>query len=235
MADPNPILEDATAQWLARQSRVIVSIFPLEQTVVRRHNGIKTYHLPAAKPGEYVKLVVTGVVDPGIDYTTEPYTWVGRPVPVDVVVEDLVRAFTRSQLEASDSAGPGIGPIRGEEPTREELEELRARQEKYARMLVEHADALFAKGDLFAITPLHRAMARWLGVEDREWVRELSFKPTKHCIACTETIPVQARVCQFCRTDLVSFMEANPDVDRSADPFVAELVNKRRKLVKTNA
>ena len=213
--------------YLKAQKRTLASVFPIDVRVDRRHNGYTTYVLPAAPKDGVSTLVVTGAIDFGIDRTTEPETILERPVPVDVVADDLLRTFSTGQLGATDAAGPGICICAGDKPTAEEIAAIRTRQTLYFTDLVYSADLMFARGESKGILQIHREAAKWLGVEGRPWVQELTPSSTKKCLACAETIQAQARVCKMCRTDLVEFAEKN-GVSVEQDPFISAILQSRK-------
>ena len=201
-----------------------MSVFPLPQYAQRRHDGIREYVLPAAPRDSFSSLVIHGAVDLGIDYGPEPPQMLVRPIPVDVIVEDLVRVWTTNQLSATDAEGPGIGHIKSPAPTDDELAVLRARQETYFRRLVYEADGKASSGKVGDISDLHRKAAEWLGVEaNRDWVKPIVRLESKRCVGCGESILMNALRCKHCQLDILDWA-LKYGVEKAEDPIVWQRV-----------
>lgn len=247
------MINDSVQQFLQSQRRTLVSVFPIESKVrcrlatLRDHDdpegtrlglpkvrmsGFTEYVLPAAPKGKFTTLAVSGASDIGINLMVEPAQLVVNPVPADAIATELVRQFTSSCLKATTTIGPGIFVAREAEPTDQQIldsPEYAAalkRQEAYFRALIQDADALTLKGQ--PVTDIHRVAAKWMGVENRPWFKEISEQRIKTCAACGETILAVAVKCRFCQTDLVEWALEN-GIEQSEDPFVWQRVQARRK------
>jgi hypothetical protein len=200
--------------YLATQQRTICSIYPVELTETRRHTTVnpegklaayKVYVLPAGSLEKPATLVVSATGDRCMDNTTEPSIPIDRPIMVDLVVDDLVRAFAQSQRDTDSGACPGIMAIAGTTPTKDELAQMHAKQEAYFRKLIHQADTFLAQDKAESITGAHRLAAKAMGTEDREWFKEVAYRPMKTCIACDKRISFGAKKCPECNTDLLEW------------------------------
>jgi hypothetical protein len=205
---PTPRAEHAARPMLPGTSgpRLILSVFPREQQLKLRHEGIKTYVMPAAEPGGYQTLMVHDTFSYNRNYHVEGFALFEAPVPAQVVAENLVQAWSTGLVGTKDGLGPGIMICAGLTPTPEEIAEVNKRQNAYFRSLIGEADALEGIHKAKDITDLHRLAAEWMGAKDRKWFRLISRVDSKSCPACAEEIRAEAKVCKHCNTNIAEFL-----------------------------
>lgn len=195
--------KQARSAEFATGDRVILSIFPLEQTLELRHNGVTKYICPAATPGTHVLIHVPDTFAWCKNWTMDPPILYQAPVPAQVVAENLVNAWSARMIGAREGLTAGVMIIAGETPTTAEIEEVKNRQEAYFRQLISIADDFETKGERHNITDLHRVAANWMGVQGRAWAKPLRETRYVPCPNCLEDIREGARICRFCQSDLV--------------------------------
>lgn len=135
----------------------------------------------------------------------DPNVYTPMFIPVDMVVEDLVREWTFGRHGATDGVGPGIMQIVGESPTQPEIISAFERQGEYCSWLVQDGDLLFAQQDFKGIGQVHKLAAVWLR-EDRPWMRKLGQETPVQCPACREEIKLGAVLCKHCSTNIPEFL-----------------------------
>lgn len=158
-----------------------------------------------------------------------------RPVPAfdrsgGGIAPDLVRIWGADSLGAKSGGTFGISIISGPDPTDDELLSLIAQQTKTFEFLVNQADQLWLSGQRNAVNNLHRLAAKWLGIQNRDWVPHLEQVLTKTCVACAETINALAIKCKHCTTDLVQFFISNQYTAaeiEAVDPHIKDTVIRR--------
>ncbi len=135
--------------------------------------------------------------------------YVYRDIPSVIVRDSLVRQWS-SGIGVSDSGGgPGVGPINGPKPSKEELGKLRGKQRVWAEFLTTRADEHWATGKRESIKNVQRKMAAWLGItkaDDHPWIIEWGTGDNvKKCLACTEAIYAGATTCKHCKVALIPY------------------------------
>lgn len=164
------------------------------------------YQEKPAQPGKgFTRIVFYDTFQLVKDWTQEPPATVKRDIPVQMVVEDMVRCWTSGRLTDSADGGPGIAVYNPKLSLQEQLDNLWTRQQTYFRGLVYQADRLHETKDWANITNLHRKAAEYVGGEDRPWFKPLHESPTKTCPACDTRIARLSIVCTKCGTNIVKF------------------------------
>lgn len=194
-----------------------------------------TYYLPAAKPGSYSVLEVT----PPLQLIRSPHAtrasqYVAQPDSAMNEALSLVQTWSGSFTSAGGNR-PGIGVIRGAEPTQEELAELHGRQRNFCRFFVNEADNFWIQGrrDRIKMGGLHHMSAAYLGIKNdpnHPWVSDM-VSAFKACVACGENIIDTALVCKHCGKDLYEFCmdrKIPAETIRISDPHLAAMVETAR-------
>jgi len=206
----------------------IVSIYPDNLQKRVRHNGITLYQLPASPRGAYSLLRVYDTVE-----------WINRPDPMDgkphfmpmpipaiVVADDLVATWAGDTLGKRSGFSPGIAVIAGDEPTNNELSDLRVRQNALFDWYIKDAHGKHTRGQTTEITDIHRLAAKQMldkGAERLPWYPTVIFAAVKDCIACGEQINAKSKVCDKCNTNLVDwYLKYN--LDPSHDKVIADFM-----------
>lgn len=196
------------------EERTICSVYPLRLGPERRpyhpdrlQCGCSTFFIEAAPMDGYRTLTITDCWQRTIDYFKRPNEegrFVPYPIDVGVIADDLVTVWTSGMITSKESGGtPGVGIIKGAEPTAEELKTLRAIQAKFFEGLFYNAQALAAQTKFNQITPLHRLAAKWLGREKEAiWTKELDPKEMKACPLCQSKVHERAYFCPNCRQQI---------------------------------
>lgn len=237
-------------------SAYICSVFPLPQqkTLCRMiyvgkqpdypdgYTRRFTYYLPAARPGSYSVLEITPPLHlirstmaaipnagPG-----DANRYDARPDTAHNEADSLVQEWSGHYSLAGGNR-PGIGIIRGPEPTPEELTELHARQREFSRWFVNEADNFWLQGrrDRIRVGGLHHMCAAYMGLKNdpnHPWVSDM-VGSYKACIICSESIISTALGCKHCQKDLIEYaMNRDLDIEwlRIADPYLAGIVETQR-------
>ena len=164
---------------------------------------------PPKTPGGYSSLVVSDAyyiqLVPGKE-EDEP----GRRIEIPIISADLadsiINDFCNSHIGVSDDARPGMFNIKFREVSygtiakeyAKELEEARARQNKWFRNLVTLADDTWARFKQHRlIVDSQRNAARALGIE-REWVTIVP-EQDQLCPACKVKVHPEAVICHNCK------------------------------------
>lgn len=185
--------------------RTILSVFPIEMRLELRHEGFRTYIMPASLKGFYQTLVVQDTYAWNRNYAVEEFALYQAPISAVVVAENLVNRWSQGLVGTKDGLGPGIMICEGSHPTVEEIQTVTDRQEAYFRALVYEADERFTKEGPVNITDLHRAAAEWMGTNDRPWIKPIEQVSLIFCPACAEKIKAEALICRHCHTDIEEF------------------------------
>lgn len=217
-------------QQVARMGRTICSIWPAAQRAQRKHNGLTDYTLAAAPRGSYATLTV---------YDTQQ--WINipnersyrgniepRPIPAQIVAEDLVATWGKDTVGAKSGFKPGIGIIAGEVPTVEELASLRAGQSNLFNWLIKDAMDKHNGGEGINISDMHRMAAKEMldkGANSLVWFPVVDFSAVKDCIACARQIQATAIRCEHCTTMLPEFYDKY-GLDLNADPAVKAFMDR---------
>ena len=158
---------------------------------------------------------------------------VPRIVPSIGIAQALLNHWLSNILGLKDGAQPGVMIVDRNRDFNEQYEELYATQTRFAIALAEQADGFAANRNWSAITNLHRAMARWAGVPDRDWIKGIISpdKPEspveKSCPSCGQTILLKALTCQHCSVFLPEFyLRAKLPLDRADDPVVYDTIQR---------
>lgn len=233
---------------------MILSLFPVEMKCETHNAGGFTFVLPAAEKSRikiwtanpeilYKRERQSGVepflkreMGSQMGYSAlivcDTFEWIrnhqlgemqAMPRGAALVAQDLIRSWT------SGISGPGslgIGVYNPKRDLAEQLAELSAGLHMRFSDLVLKADRLAAQQDFVAIERnlLYRIAAEWLGLKERPWYRPLTPGETKDCPACFAAIPVRARTCVQCKTDLIEFCLKH-EID---DPAVAEYLRVKK-------
>ena len=189
---------------------------------------------PCRNPGDYQVLKVLDTKQRTMDTaamisqddSTAQYVY--RDIPAPIVRDSLILQWSSGVGVSASGGGPGIGPIDGPKPSDQELKGLRGKQRVWAEFLTMRADEYWASGKRESIRNLHRKMAAWLGItkaDDHPWIIEWGTGDNvKKCLACSEAIFADSKVCKHCKTNLVTFaleLKWDPKELRKDDPVVA--------------
>jgi hypothetical protein len=160
------------------------------------------YKIPAADKEGYQVLAVD-------DAEQLVYVGDGRYLPTPVyadardgmpgIAQDIADIF-RSTGIAIEAGGPGVGVIAGPEPTSAELAALRQRQLLWCKAACNKAESDWREQKRHLVGPVQRAMARWLGEMQYEWVwrQEAAQVILKPCPLCMTQIDSNCVVCPQC-------------------------------------
>lgn len=198
--------------------RTILSIFPKEQELQLRHQGITTYFLPAATKANPTLLRVNDTYTWNRNWSVDDIAFYQAAIPANTVADNLVHSWAQSMVGARQGFGPGIMVIAGSEPTKLELETVHIRQEEFFNFLINQADDFEQEGKRFNITDVHRLAAEWMGVQGRSWAKVMHEIKFVSCPACQEDIRAGALVCRHCSTDLEEFAEKRASKAKAIAP-----------------
>jgi hypothetical protein len=161
------------------------------------------------------------------DYTQDREIFIPHPITCQLVAKDLCTAWGSDSIQADAGAGPGIMVIAGDEPTPEELFQVRTKQSTYFRRLINNAHTLFSQGNLKDISDLHRHGAKWMGANNLPWLPKLEQVEMKPCVGCGNEIRKQALRCEKCQLDLLDhYLKWNMLPDPMVDPIVHETLSR---------
>lgn len=186
--------------------RTILSVFPKEQVLELRHEGFKTYRMPAAKQGSFETLVVPDTYSWNRNFAADGFQLYAAAIPATAVADNLITRWSTSMVGTKDGLGPGVLICKGAEPTEEEIAAVNARQQDYFRFLVNEADALFAQDNIKDITDTHRMAAEWMGTQDRPWCKLTVRVEMRPCPACGESIRAGYDYCKHCHTSTEEYL-----------------------------
>lgn len=188
--------------------RYIFSIFPFEMRATRNYIGQSHFVLPAAKSQTDVQVLEVGTALENREFGDQSVT---TPIFADAVARCLVNEWTNGMIGQESGASPGIWI--GDKPSMDDSDyrAARARQEALFRWFVNSAHELYQTGRRNEIGAIHRAAAKWLGVENVPWLEELKQEVLAECPHCVTRIPARATVCPNCHRDI-----EHPGVQRQA-------------------
>jgi hypothetical protein len=238
------------------ESAYICSVFPLARQIKLPrmvyvgvspdypdgYTRLFTYYLPAAKPGSYSVLEVTPpmhllrspmAAQADADQRTAE-SRIARPDTATNEALSLIQCWSGNFSQAGGNR-PGIGLIRGPEPTADELAELHRLQREFCRYFVNEADGFWYQGkrERIKMGGLHQMSAAYMGIKNdpnHPWTSDMT-SAFKACVACGENIIATAFVCKHCNRDVFEFaMARNLDLEtiRFSDPKLADMVEAAR-------
>ena len=125
------------------------------------------------------------------------------------VAESIIRDFCNGLLECNMSdTMPGLFFVEGRVSSpevvlryRTKLDEVKAKQDRWFRALVRHADSVFARtnGNPLAIWDLMKLAAVQLNLNDKPWLKDQQMQKMAPCFACgTLRNPIYP-VCPSCK------------------------------------
>ena len=191
---------------------------------------------PCAKDEGYAVYQLHDTFCWGRDWSQDKEIYRKDPVDAQSVCNDFVSVYSGGLLGADKGLRPGILAIAGEEPTPEELAQVRAMQTAFFQYLHDDAVAKWADGKTVEITSLHRAACKWLGRMDHEFMKKAEQRSMKECPACSESMPYNANRCRSCSTDLDIFYESRGILpDEKEDPFVRKLIERKKQAAANRA
>ncbi len=211
----------------------ICSVYPLEKSAERRHKLYTKYVLPAAPRDAYSLCIV-------FDTYEAISTWNENPtgkeqhitpghIPVQVVADDLVSSWSHQTIASQKGHGPGIGQIKGDEPTEAELAHLRERQRAFFEWCIQDGNDKHLSGEQKNITHIHRCAALWLlgeAAQQLSWYPKMEQRTVKNCPRCAKQILEAALGCEHCSLDLIDWYTKYPN--RKPDKFVALFLEEQR-------
>lgn len=238
MTSVNPVSIAATqpiAPTVAKRTELrICSVYPVRMAARRRHATIierpknrdgstpypthgltcdTEYALEAAPRDGYSVLAVFDALQPMTGWSQDgpkENTLTPGHIPVDVVANDLVNAWSSQTIVSKHGYKPGIGLIAGELPTEAELARLREQQRAFFEFLVQDANDKHLLGETKNITNIHRSSAHWLlgeAAQQLAWYPKMEQRSVKDCPRCAKQILSAALGCEHCSLDLVGWYE----------------------------
>lgn len=233
-----PIIEHAPTRRLEVLPTVVpgvghvtmVSIYPGVLFRRIRHNGMTDYRISAAPRGSYSALVVYDTQEwlNRVDPSDGKPNWIPAPIPASVVADSLLTIWARNTLGNKSGFAPGVGVIRGDTPTNEELKSLRTMQDNLFNWYILDANGKHLKGEATEINEVHRMAALEMlshGAEKLPWYPKMIFTEVKVCLACGKQIETRALVCSECKTNLIDWY-IKYGLDVNTDPAVRDFVAK---------
>lgn len=192
-----------------RKGVTIASVYPGTLRKQLRHNGTTEYVLEGPPRGTHSQLTVYDTQQ-WIRFASEQgprYDQMAPgPIPAMVVAQDLVQTWAGAILKPKNAQSTiGVGIIRGETPSTEELTILHAGQNSMFNLFIQEANSLHIAGKGIDITDIHRTAAKYLldqGAENLPWFPKIDFAEVKTCIACRKKIYAEAIRCEHCNTFL---------------------------------
>lgn len=196
----------------------------------------KGYLIPAVDvPGTIKVLPVYDtfqVIRRSVDLDSPPRD-VEMPIPVDLVVSDLIDHWTTGFVsDRFASAAPGVGEVHltpEGDVLPEELARLWAREQEFCRLMVEDADELYVSKKA-PILRAHRRALEFLGSQDaigHPWYREVKNIQMKRSPITGNDIRMEAFIDQGIK--LIEFyIEMELDPLDYGDTFLAPYVQKKR-------
>ncbi len=115
------------------------------------------------------------------------------PVPVEFIVQDLLRLWSRANLGVAAKTPCGIIALAGDQPTKQEIAKAVAMEDQLCRALVLEADGIH-QGKEGRIEKRHRDALGWMGSERREWFEEIQIGVSKMGAISSKRIPMEALV-----------------------------------------
>lgn len=123
---------------------------------------------------------------------------ISKPVPVEVIVEDLLNHWTGGLFNVPPGAKPGIMEVINSAPSQKELFQMDAQQTLYFEYLFTEGERLHKENNWKDITETMRLAAEYLGYS-RVWSNRSIARETDPCPFCTTMIPRAALVCPTCQ------------------------------------
>lgn len=212
----------------------IVSVYPAPLTATFNWGGLPTYRIePAPKDGASL-LHVGGTYQWVRDtVNTDSESMATAPISALGAANSLIQKWVQGALGAGSglSIGVGIVPDFKRMPTREFVNELRDKQNRYFQYLVQLADSHFARAEFRMIADQHRMAAVQIGAVERPWFTATAQEGLKACYACGQRIVIDSIVCTHCKQNLpvlyYDLGEVPPPEDRAV--YAAWTSYKRRK------
>jgi hypothetical protein len=165
------------------------------------HSGRRLYQLPPP-PVKCLSEVTLSNVSlltaydsqqwiPMITDPEAPMRLAPAPVPVEVIVQDLLHQWTMNRIGAANRHPPGIIQLAGPKPTQAELKRMVELETAHCNALVDEADEIFVtkKGTL---QPSHRQALNWLGSTRKEWFKPIEIGRMKRSVVSGREIPMEA-------------------------------------------
>jgi hypothetical protein len=189
---------------------------------------------PCEKDQGYAVYVIHDARCYGRDWSQDAEVYRADPVDAQSIVTDFVNIYSGGMIGTDKGFRPGILAMNGDEPTEEELAQVRAQQVAYFEFLVLDAISIHNNPkENQIISGLHRLACAWIGRTDLPFMIKMEQRQTKPCPACTEIIAYRANRCNQCHTDLDSWYESKGLVpDEKEDPFVADLMRRKAEAKK---
>jgi hypothetical protein len=184
---------------------------------------------PCAKNEGYAVYRLYDTASWSRDWNKDKEEYKSDPVDAYSVASDFASVYTTGLLGTDKGHKPGIMIISGDEPTPDELKQVRETQRDYFEHLFHDAIQLNASGRGIGISELHRIACTWLGRLDLPFIEKIEQRNAKECVACGETIAAKANKCRFCGTELdVWYEERALMPDKKDDPFVYDVIERKR-------
>ena len=164
------------------------------------HSNRQAFWLPPAikdKTGEDIRYIKVYDSQQQIPNTSDPQIpqnvagFLPGPVMAEQIVSDLEENWGWIRTTRSGMYRVGVGRIKGETATQEELAKLMRLEKTACQALVAEADRFHAKGE-GEIRDVHRGALTFLGSEMREWFRAVELGHTKKSVVSGKRIPMDA-------------------------------------------
>lgn len=185
-------------------SVTIVSYLPYRVREVKPSVIPEEYIIPASDgktPSVLVIKTAKTILYRGYDQPNTPI-----PVPDEELAEDIIKAFTTSQLGYSETTKPGLFWVPGEVYAKEvetkfptQVAAAKASQNRWFLRLIQMADDDWAKYKQHKmITDIQRIAAKNLGMTSKEWL--VMPEPTQmiKCPGCLSYIEEGTIKCKHC-------------------------------------
>lgn len=116
------------------------------------------------------------------------------PIPAPAIAEDIERKWSHHAYMAEFDSRPGVLalPVGQTEPTEEQIEDLLAKQEDYAKRVVMEGREFQATGEYKKISKSHLIWAQWLGLGDDPFrQKEMLGQPSGNGMAALMAMVLQ--------------------------------------------
>lgn len=131
-----------------------------------------------------------------------------KPVPVEVIVEDILRVWTGGLFNVPAGAKPGIGEVHPQKHTNGslvipvvELKQLEQQQTEYFQWNFQEGERLHKQSNWKEITDTMRLAAEWLGYQ-RDWSHRAIAADSGPCPLCQTIISNTAIFCTGCHQQI---------------------------------
>lgn len=185
----------------------LISIFPLEINEDKVTIEPGKFHIPAGTY-ENPSLLVIGSSSWWKDYDIDQPMLEITNSSIQVA-NSIINDYCNGMLGCNmGDTMPGLFFVLGEKNIMEikmsyktKLDEVKAKQDNWYRILVKLADSLWARtsGNPLAIWDVMRIAARSLGLNDKPWLKDFVQAELVHCVACGGMRNPTYPICPSCK------------------------------------